>query len=70
VILMRVIAAVSENQIWRDSCLQILENVLHFGAREGHETIAKLLQHDPLETLDQRTIQLHTALHLSGPQWR
>src|SRR5208283_3201623 len=43
VVLMRVLAVVSEDEIGRNS-LQLLENRFHLGAYKGHESVSKGLE--------------------------
>src|ERR1700722_19350447 len=43
-ILMSVVAPMSENQIWRDSALQLFKTIFHCGSTVGQETVAEFFQ--------------------------
>lgn len=48
-VLVRVVAVVSKDDVRRDRLLQLFEDCFHFGAQKRHETIAELLQPWPLQ---------------------
>ena len=64
-VLVRVPASVGEDEIRGDCLLQFFENRLNLGPEVGHETVAELLQHWPLQTATGE--QLSAMLRLRFP---
>src|ERR1700674_2006377 len=67
-ILMRVLAVVSENEIRRDRLLQFFKNRFQFGTRKRHESIGKRFEQrslQPTRTDEQRSPT--SRLGLSSP---